>query len=504
MALVVSTTAAPPSSHTVIATLQLPTAIVPWMTPLTFHSFLVPFEKHPTVDLGVYLGLETVSWRSIGPSNAPVQFFLPDPFPKATGVAGKNIANFQYNSQNQQISWTIFPAVIPAFTLPAGVTTTGFVSVTAPVTTDPGKPSSSLPDASVPTGGELPAKSTSNTAPSAGQTRPPLNNTSNNQGITSGVAAGIAIGCLLAGALIAGALLWFFCIRSRKRRGTRDAEASSVALIRSEKGPVTKATSLESGSPLSRSLDNGLPQPLEDGAISGEVSKISNLIKNHVQSFYHHNRAGLGLLDLDDLQALGNGLPISPGTLSTLLGNTDTREIALRFSIAWAIISRIQPSGDSSTTFLPPEVATCFQSIPVAQHKSRAQSAYLNKWRSITAELMQSSYGRSTFPVTDPRTRNIEKAADILDGILRPYMDSRVNNNERRRNLEEILKRAAIFAFTLFSQPSSWDFDWRGEEGVQSNSLCIFPALVQVTDELGDPVKPPRALSEAIVRKLDG
>lgn len=445
-------------------------------------------------------------------------FQLPDKTPQTLyysnvtekqDAVGKPAFAAQYNSTEKKITYTLFD--INA----SQVTSVVNAAITDSAPSKTLDPSGSKNSANSPTGSASPgldgpqqspeiSQNSSPTTGQAGQTRLPSKNIPNTPGVTSGAAAGIAIGCLIAGALIAGALLWFFCIRSKKRRGTRDTEASSVALIRNEKGPVAKTTSLESGSPLSRSLDNGLPQPLEDGAISGEVSKLSNLIKNHVQSFYHQNRAGLGLLDLDDLQALGNGLPISPGTLSTLLGNVDTREIALRFSIAWAIISRIQPSGDPGTTFLPPEVATCFQSIPVTEHRTRAQTNYLSKWRSVTAELMQSSYGRSTFPVTDPRTRNIEKAANILDGILRPYMDSRVNNNERRRNLEEILKRAAIFAFTLFSQPSTWDFDWRAEEGVQSNSLCIFPALVQVTDELGDPVKPPRALSEAVVRKLDG
>lgn len=449
---------------------------------------------------------------------APAIFFYANPSnnPELSGktsilvaylTAEKKIVHSIYNTQIPQTVVTSGAAALPAPTskIPDTKQPTSSVNSDLPTvgSATQGPEGSSGPVNTSPvTTSSLATTSSLVTAP--GQSRVPTNGSSeNDEGLPSGAAAGLAIGCLIAGALIASALVWFFFIRSRRGRGTRDMEASSVALIRTEKGPVAKTTSLESGSPPARSLDNGLPQPLEDGAIAGEISKISSLIKNHVQSFYHHDRAGLGMLDLDDLQALGS-LPISPGTLSTLLGNVDTREIALRFSIAWTIISRIQPSDNASTTFLPPEIATCFQSIPVATHKTRAQANYLGKWRSVTAELMQSSYGRSTFPVTDPRTRNIEKAANILDGILRPYVDSRVNNNERRRNLEEILKRAAIFAFTLFSQPSSWDFDWRGEEGVQSNSLCIFPALVQVTDELGDPVKPPRALSEAIVRKLDG
>ena len=116
---------------------------------------------------------------------------------------------------------------------------------------------------------------------------------------------------------------------------------------------------------------------------------------------------------------------------------------------------------------------------------------------------MQSTYVRNPFTVTDDRLHNIQGAAGILDNILRPYSDSRMEDGQRTRNLEEILKRAALFAFTLFSQPSSWNFDWQNEVGVKSGSLCIFPALVQVMDESGESVKPPRPFSEAVVRRLD-
>jgi hypothetical protein len=78
-----------------------------------------------------------------------------------------------------------------------------------------------------------------------------------------------------------------------------------------------------------------------------------------------------------------------------------------------------------------------------------------------------------------------------------------MDNQERRHNLEEILKRSALFAFTLFSQPSEFGFDWKGAQNVKSGELCIFPALVQVSDEAGQPVAPPRPFSEAVVRRLE-
>lgn len=259
-----------------------------------------------------------------------------------------------------------------------------------------------------------------------------------------------------------------------------------MALIHREKGPAVKTMSLESGSPIADALGNVLPLPLEDKTISGEISKISNLIKNHVQSYYHAGRVSPVSIDYDDLQALGDDMPVSVGTLSTLLGNSGTREIALRFCIAWVVVSRMQLRSPTSSTFLPPEISQCFQMMNLGDRGSKVHTTYFTRWRAITAELMQSDYVRNPFSPTDARVNNLQRAANLLNSVLRPYSDSRMDDGQRSRNLEEILKRSALFAFTLFSQPSTWEFDWENGQDVKSGSLCIFPALLQVRDENGE------------------
>ncbi|KAF2827016.1 hypothetical protein CC86DRAFT_382055 [Ophiobolus disseminans] len=319
------------------------------------------------------------------------------------------------------------------------------------------------------------------------------------KGISGGAVAGTAIGCLIAGALIAGLVFWF-CWRRQKLSRAGDYEASSTALVPQEKGFAAKAISLGSRSPATSPMSDILPLPVEDKAVSGEISKICNSIKNHVQSYYHTDRVNAALLDLDDVQAIGHDLPISVGTISTLLGNTATREIALRFCIAWVVCSKILPGPDSKASLLPEEV----DKITNVHRGSKAHASSLARWRVLTAELMQSTYVRDPFTASDSRNGSIANALGTLENILRPYADSRMDNGQRRRNLEEILKRSALFAFTLFSQPSTWDFDWREGQGVKSGELCIFPALVQLSDETGQRVSPPRPFSEAVVRRLDG
>lgn len=342
------------------------------------------------------------------------------------------------------------------------------------------------------------AASTSNSSLIVGPTKIPQ--PSKKSGVSSGGAAGIAIGCTIAGAIIASLIFWFFIQKSKKGQLRAHHESGAAALPQHEKRPDVSLQSVDDARSISRTVENNLPQPLEDKAIAGEISKISTLIKNHTQSYYHGARVRAGAVDLDALQALGSSLPMSVGTLDTLLSNPTTRETGLRFCIAWVIVSRIQVNSAPTTTFLPPEVAYCMQSMTALDSKPEVRTAFLSKWRTLTAELMH--YNRSGFAANDPRKDNIIKAVELLDAILHPYADERIDNNQRRRNLEEILKRAAAFAFILFSQPSTWKFDWQGDHNVEVGSLVIFPALVQLSDETGNVLQPPRAFSEIVVRQV--
>jgi hypothetical protein len=106
----------------------------------------------------------------------------------------------------------------------------------------------------------------------------------------------------------------------------------------------------------------------------------------------------------------------------------------------------------------------------------------VSKWRQITANLLQRTYGGSTIPPNDARMANIQELVRRLDAILVRYASS--TGKDRRSNLEELIKRGARFGYTLFSQPTEWTFDWGGD-GNAKNELVVFPALVQIGDDAG-------------------
>ena len=114
----------------------------------------------------------------------------------------------------------------------------------------------------------------------------------------------------------------------------------------------------------------------------------------------------------------------------------------------------------------------------------------------MTASLLQRTYGSSAFSSSDPRNRNISDALHALNAVLRPFVDEQRDNEERGRKLEEIMRRAARYGLTLFSQPSTWGFDWDTPANAGRGSLVIYPALVQSGDDNGRRLDRPRIVEE--------
>lgn len=82
---------------------------------------------------------------------------------------------------------------------------------------------------------------------------------------------------------------------------------------------------------------------------------------------------------------------------------------------------------------------------------------------------MQSAYVKDSFSHFDSRTVNIERALNDLDPLLSIYVAPGVASSADARlfDLRNILRIGAGFAFTLFGQPSFWQFDWLNDKGVK-------------------------------------
>ncbi|KAL1645762.1 hypothetical protein SLS58_003646 [Diplodia intermedia] len=199
------------------------------------------------------------------------------------------------------------------------------------------------------------------------------------------------------------------------------------------------------------SAEKYLPQPVADGSISSEMSKLKSMVNNHVVSYYRASEIDLDAIDETTLAGLIEASQLSVSQMTSAI---------------------------------------------------TARTTLLSKWRTITASMLEQTYGSKTITESDPRSYNIGHALEELDSVLIRLRARRDENASRRQNLEEILKCAAGFAFLLFSHPSSWKFEWRTGLSHEPGYAVIFPALLQVTDEKGERLSRPRPFEEVETARL--
>ncbi len=119
--------------------------------------------------------------------------------------------------------------------------------------------------------------------------------------------------------------------------------------------------------------------------------------------------------------------------------------------------------------------------------------ALFSKWKTISGTLIQQRYDQQPGE-NDSRDDSITQAIAAAEPVLHPFINPSIDMNARRRNLEGIMRRAAQYAFLLFTQPGWFSFDYTGTG--QNDSLVVFPALLQTVNDEAEVLSPPRVLCE--------
>lgn len=100
-----------------------------------------------------------------------------------------------------------------------------------------------------------------------------------------------------------------------------------------------------------------LPQPAEDDAIIGTLSKIRGDIKNHAQNYYHNAPVKPDMVDDTRLFELANATMMPTIVLRNLFLNPATRVPTIRLFLAQFILSRCAGRTDGRLSFLPDEIS---------------------------------------------------------------------------------------------------------------------------------------------------
>ncbi|KAF1831721.1 hypothetical protein BDW02DRAFT_40076 [Decorospora gaudefroyi] len=193
--------------------------------------------------------------------------------------------------------------------------------------------------------------------------------TSGTTGVSGGAVAGVAAGCLIAGTLIA-LIACFFLYRRQNRK--RPVARPQLHPAYDSENKFGAAVLISPGLGAIRNPERTLPQPVEDAAITKEVSKIRDNIKNHVQTYYHF-QPGPGGIQSSDLAALATATNLNETVIEAMLVGTSMRGDAIRLFIAWAILSRCETG--RHPTLLPLGLESILETM--ARKNLRGSGKYL-------------------------------------------------------------------------------------------------------------------------------
>jgi hypothetical protein len=196
---------------------------------------------------------------------------------------------------------------------------------------------------------------------------------SSNQ-ISSSGAAGIGLGCAAVGAFLAG-FIAFLLLRRKKRpvRKEQHLPYGGVQYAGQEKPDVIITSTLAAGGAVTK-IDRLLPQPAEDGAITGSLSSIRDSIKNHAQNFYHSAPINPEMIDEASLVDIADATSMTTGSIRNLLSNPTTRVPMIRMYLSHMILSRCVGGPDATQSFLPNEVST-FVVSPVTNSTNSSKTS---------------------------------------------------------------------------------------------------------------------------------
>ncbi|KAK5707219.1 hypothetical protein LTR17_020908 [Elasticomyces elasticus] len=362
-------------------------------------------------------------------------------------------------------------------------------------TTDSGSPGTTS-NSSVNNTSSLVASSTA-----AGQTNSPSNN---QPSITTGALAGGVVGGLVVGLLV-GSLLWFCCFR-KKPTGTKSASRDPghrkpIPMVDlNEKSPQSVVVPVAA-----TSWEKHLPHDKNERAVAGVFRSLFDQVQMHIDGYYVPKGGKPSSKAVQSLQGLCfDELP------KALLRTKDAMPILNGILARW-IVHHVSLRSAAESSLLPLEYAKVAEknewhmesaerhSIASAESRNAFPQAF-SQWRVLTSFL-------SPDPATDRKFRaeldvKINVAVKTITEAFAPWENPGQNNANLGESLRGILHHASEAGILLFTQRSTYMFDWASSHQAV-DTIVVTPAFLKRLDESGTPVRPsPPPLIEVTRSKI--
>lgn len=237
-----------------------------------------------------------------------------------------------------------------------------------------------------------------------------------------------------------------------------------------------------------------LPQSLPDDVIVQKFSELYEATVSYIKKFYTEGPIESGGASQLMIEQASAGVLLPWPEILDLLNDGNTRFGILVMCIGRIILSRslllkLGTGNSLGATLLPPEVVECFQSFCYGRSALTMNGkepkpmnlTLLSHWKQISATLLHSTYEEDAFSPFDARTINIERAMEDLGPLLNTYAipdDAGFERGSRVGELRKVMRMGAELAFTLFSQPCLWSFDWYHNREIEASEGQLHPEII--------------------------
>lgn len=332
------------------------------------------------------------------------------------------------------------------------------------------------------------------------------------RGIQGGAVAGVAIGCLIAG-LALGLLVAFMFYKRRRRNNSNSPNFIAVEPQYAEPkhGPQVSVTTSGQVAELSQFLLDATP----DKEIQSELSSLSELIYQHVETYYHGPQVQATSAEVaQSLVNIGYSPELSgiqPEAVAAICLATKTSQVGLRHVLSHVIFRGLDFNSGGNSSMLPVPVAamarenhsentdspgkTTLTSVPRASREEplkccTAITLARSKWRSLSALLLHPNPAeRTPLPVsTDEAPSKAFSLANKLNTFLQVFVaQDSASRQDQTSHLQAVILECTKLGYVLLSQPGDWGFVFSNKPTTmdRAHRIVVCPGLERLSHNDG-------------------
>ncbi|PLB53309.1 hypothetical protein P170DRAFT_463048 [Aspergillus steynii IBT 23096] len=327
-------------------------------------------------------------------------------------------------------------------------------------------------------------------------------------GLSGGGLAGAIVGSILGTFILT--LLGAFLFFRRRRKNKSYAESTGMKSSESTKGlgqissqPVRSSQPSVKGHgshsrPVGKqylNLSSYIPQPADDGTVSSRIQTLFDQASLHIDNYYSSSQTRIRLsqdpvagFEHYDSAAL-------PAPLATMLAKPRAERAILTHVLVRTLLQAIQPG--QQTERLLPAPYVLGPRVSTENNNTRAVFA----WRMLTAHLHKAGQPGQETTTVSVSENTIQSLAQDFSTTFASYSDPHFPESDRLAQLSSVFRAASELGTWLFSQPCSFDFRW-DTSSVSSDHVIVLPAVVKISDELGQRLPAPRVLVDKTVARI--